>query len=127
MCLSRLLFASFLLIVCEVICFFMHLFLLLIFVVLLVSFCCRFVSRFCYFSDYGCLGGGGGTGSGALAVVLVPGQDFCRVFVNFVCVHLEFYIFLVSSFPSSLPFPLLSISDHAPGFSFRFGCFTRDC
>ena len=34
------------LIVCEVIRFFMHLFLLLIFVVLLVSFCCRFVSRF---------------------------------------------------------------------------------
>ena len=68
--------------------FFMHLFLLLIFDVLLVSFCCRFVSRFCYFSDYGCLSGGGGTGSGALAVVLVPGRDFCGVFVSFVFVHL---------------------------------------
>ena len=34
------------LIVCEVIRFFMRLFLLLIFVVLLISVCCHFVSRF---------------------------------------------------------------------------------
>ena len=84
---------------------------------------------FVTFPDYGCLSGGRGgeTGSGALAVVLVPGRDFCGVFVSFEFVRLYFSIFLVSSFLSSLPFPLLSVSDHAPSFSFRFGCFTRDC
>ena len=66
------------LIVCEVIRFFMRLFLLLIFVVLLISVC---FTVFVTFPDYGCLSGGRGseTGSGALAVLLVPGRDFCGV------------------------------------------------
>ena len=91
----------------------------------LLSFCLTF---FVTFPDYGCLSGGHGgeMGFDVLVVVLVPGRDFCGVswVLNSFVLFLHTFNILISG---SLSFPLLSVSDHVPSFSFRFGCFTRDC
>ena len=42
-------------------------------------------------------------------------------------IHSFVVLFLVSSFPSSLTFPFFSVSDRSTWLCFRFGCFPRDC